>query len=217
MVQQVDATHAPADRAVCYTSVEELERVNQDLLKKVHELESVRDQRADAAASSEVTAVRAELNELKESRETQRSLLEVVTKQRDMYRVLLAQKDSKEAAKENGAESGVRAANEKLSAQLKTATTELEEEKKESRALREKKEELAGEVNALKRALSTEKLCNQQGKETIARLEQLVETMEEKTKKMGDEAMTIQQRLTDTQKELTSEKQKVGQRGGAEA
>ena len=180
-------------------------------------MESARDQRADAAASSEVTAVRAELNELKESRETQRSLLEVVTKQRDMYRVLLAQKDSKEAAKESGAESGVRTANEKLSAQLKTATTELEEEKKESRALREKKEELAGEVNALKRALSTEKLCNQQGKETIARLEQLVKTMEEKTKKMGDEAMTIQQRLTDTQKELTSEKQKVGQRGGAEA
>ena len=72
-------------------------------------------------------------------------------------------------------------------------------------------------MNALKRAQSTEKLCNQQGKETIARLEQLVKTMEEKTKKMGDEAMTIQQRLTDTQKELTSEKQKVGQRGGAEA
>ena len=34
LLQQVDATHAPADRAVCYASVEELERVNQDLLKK---------------------------------------------------------------------------------------------------------------------------------------------------------------------------------------
>ena len=217
LVQQIDATHAPSDREVCYTSVTELERVNQDLLAKLHRLEGAQTG-AQSAGKAESGALAEELKQLKASREAQAALLETITKQRDMYRVLLAQKDGKEAAteEERGVEAGLREAKARVEAQLKGVQKELKEEKQRCAELREKSEEAASALAAAKRALSTEQLCGQQSKETAARLEQLVGVMEEKTKKMSDEAMLLQQRLSAVQKELLAEKQKVGVCGAAQ-
>ena len=221
LVQQIDATHAPSDREVCYTSVTELERVNQDLLAKLHRLEAAQTGAQTGAQSdgkAETGALAEELKQLKASREAQAALLETITKQRDMYRVLLAQKDGKEAAteEERGVEAGLREAKARVEAQLKGVQKELKEEKQRCAELREKSEEAASVLAAVKRALSTEQLCGQQSKETAARLEQLVGVMEEKTKKMSDEAMLLQQRLSAVQKELLAEKQKVGVCGAAQ-
>ena len=217
LVQQIDATHAPSDREVCYTSVTELERVNQDLLAKLHRLEAAQTG-AQSDGKAETGALAEELKQLKASREAQAALLETITKQRDMYRVLLAQKDGKEAAteEERGVEAGLREAKARVEAQLKGVQKELKEEKQRCAELREKSEEAASVLAAVKRALSTEQLCGQQSKETAARLEQLVGVMEEKTKKMSDEAMLLQQRLSAVQKELLAEKQKVGVCGAAQ-
>ena len=150
------------------------------------------------------------MKQLKASREAQTSLLDTITKQRDMYRVLLAQKDSAEpASEERSTEAGLLKAKECVETQLKGVQKELKEEKRCCSELREKSEEAASALAAAKRALSTEQLCGQQSKETVARLEHLVSLMEEKTKKMSDEAMLLQQRLSASQKELLAEKQKV--------
>ena len=225
LVQQIDATRAPSDREVCYTSVTELERVNQDLLAKLHRLEAAQmgaqtgaQTGAQSDGKAETGALAEELKQLKASREAQAALLETITKQRDMYRVLLAQKDGKEATteEERGVEAGLREAKARVEAQLKGVQKELKEEKQRCAELREKSEEAASALAAAKRALSTEQLCGQQSKETAARLEQLVGVMEEKTKKMSDEAMLLQQRLSAVQKELLAEKQKVGVCGAAQ-
>ena len=218
LVQQIDATRAPSDREVCYTSVAELERVNQDLLVKLRRLEAAQATTAQSGSPSgskdgskaEVGALEEELKQLKASREAQTSLLDTITKQRDMYRVLLAQKDSAEpASEERSTEAGLLKAKECVETQLKGVQKELKEEKRCCSELREKSEEAASALAAAKRALSTEQLCGQQSKETVARLEHLVSVMEEKTKKMSDEAMLLQQRLSASQKELLAEKQKV--------
>ena len=113
-------------------------------------------------------------------------------------------------------EAGLREAKARVEAQLKGVQKELKEEKQRCAELREKSEEAVSVLAAVKRALSTEQLCGQQSKETAARLEQLVGVMEEKTKKMSDEAMLLQQRLSAVQKELLAEKQKVGVCGAAQ-
>ena len=222
LVQQIDATRAPSDREVCYTSVAELERVNQDLLVKLRRAQAAQATTAQSGSPSgspsgskdgskaEVGALEEELKQLKASREAQTSLLDTITKQRDMYRVLLAQKDSAEpASEERSTEAGLLKAKECVETQLKGVQKELKEEKRRCSELREKSEEAASALAAAKRALSTEQLCGQQSKETVARLEHLVSVMEEKTKKMSDEAMLLQQRLSASQKELLAEKQKV--------
>ncbi|XP_054976552.1 nucleoprotein TPR isoform X2 [Sorex araneus] len=83
---------------VSYRNIEELQQQNQRLLVALRELGETREREEQETATSRISELQlqlesalSELEQLRESRQHQRQLVESIVRQRDMYRILLSQ------------------------------------------------------------------------------------------------------------------------------
>ena len=208
--QQIDAS-ASEDREKLYTTVEDLQATNQRLLERLHTMEMDRENPSSPAESEAIATLEKRLESLESVRHEQEALLSTITKQRDMYRVLLSQKDT--AAMSNSDSSLVQSTHMELKKQLeetqRTMHDRLAREEALTTELRDTLKTTQDELSRTKKALEIEKQCGEQSKQTIQRLQASLETVELRTKSLEDNIMTLQQTVSAKQKDLDQERAKA--------
>lgn len=202
--QQVDASGE-----MSYADVKELQEKNMELMQKVHRLEEEKSKENEE--NDVVTQLRHDLESLKKEREEQQTLMNTLVKQRDMYRVLLAEKDTA-ATQPDGKSVSQVTANE-LKKQLDEVTKLLTKEREEFEAsmtrLTETVNEKEIELVKMEKKWMMEQQNHQLTKETANQLEKVTSTLEMKSKQCENDMISLQQTVLIKQKEADEKQEKV--------
>lgn len=190
-------------------ALEELQDANDRLLRRVAELETTASKESSEHGSD---AMQQELEATKRALAEQERLAATIGKQRDMYKTLLAEKDTALLSKSSS--EVLQATHAQLARQLKEATTTLERTRTELRGqvdtLKRQLVEKEAEAERARQALGVEKGCVRQAHEALERQQSLVATLEEKAQQMETEAVHLQSSLAAKQGELDKEREKAG-------
>ena len=137
--------------------------------------------------------------------------MNTIIKQRDMYRVLLAEKDTRTVAGNGASVSEMTVTN--LKGQLEEATKRLKKEREENdvemAALREKLSAKELEVIRLEKEMMILKQSNTLSKESVTQLESVTNSLEMKVKKLENDLIILQQSLLKEQKEGDVKQEKI--------
>jgi len=95
----VSADDVISENLVTFSSIEELQANNQRLLTVVRTLSKKQESDEEVLHTKQIHKLKSELGEVIESRHRQEAMVKQVIQQRDMYRTLLAQADSKHSDK----------------------------------------------------------------------------------------------------------------------
>lgn len=202
--QQVDASGE-----MSYGDVKELQEKNMELMRRIHSLEEERDKENEE--NSVDSQLRHELDDLKKEREEQQTLMNTLVKQRDMYRVLLAEKDTA-TVQANGVSVSQATASElkkQLDEVTKLLTKEREEFETSMTRLTESVNEKEIDLVKMKKKWMMEQQSHQQTKETVNQLEKVTSTLEMKSKQCENDMITLQQTVLTKQKEADDKQEMV--------
>lgn len=202
--QQVDASGE-----MSYADVKELQEKNMELMRKVHRLEEEKNKKNEE--NDVVSQLRHDLESLKKEREEQQALMNTLVKQRDMYRVLLAEKDTA-ATQPDGKSVSQVTANElkkQLDEVTKLLTKEREEFETSMTRLTETVNEKEIELVKMEKKWMMEQQSHQLTKETANQLEKVTSTLEMKSKQCENDMISLQQTVLIKQKEADEKQEKV--------
>lgn len=202
--QQVDASGE-----MSYADMKELQEKNMELMRKVHRLEEEKNKKNEE--NDVVSQLRHDLESLKKEREEQQALMNTLVKQRDMYRVLLAEKDTA-ATQPDGKSVSQVTANElkkQLDEVTKLLTKEREEFETSMTRLTETVNEKEIELVKMEKKWMMEQQSHQLTKETANQLEKVTSTLEMKSKQCENDMISLQQTVLIKQKEADEKQEKV--------
>ena len=96
--EEGSAQEVISNRLVTFKDIQELQQRNQELLRVVRQLSADQEENTRIEQSKVIQSLRKELENLREARLRQEEQVAAIIRQRDMYRVLLAQNDSSDLA-----------------------------------------------------------------------------------------------------------------------
>ena len=184
--QRIDAMTSD-DKTILYSDLDELLESNHTLLLRVHTLEQKQViEPKKGQEGTNLTELEKELQLLKEEREKQEISVKELIRQRDMYRILLAQNASTTVP-----------TSQPVSPPDPSLVTEVE-------TLRLEIASKAAEVDRAHRETETERRCTSAAREEVTRLQKLVSTMEMNAQGMVESSTTLQSSLQAKQQEIDS-------------
>lgn len=184
--QRIDAMTSD-DKTILYSDLDELLESNHTLLLRVHTLEQKQViEPKKGQEGTNLTELEKELQLLKEEREKQEMSVKELIRQRDMYRILLAQNASTTVPTP-----------QPVSPPDPSLVTEVE-------TLRLEIASKAAEVDRAHRETETERRCTSAAREEVTRLQKLVSTMEMNAQGMVESSTTLQSSLQAKQQEIDS-------------
>ena len=146
-------------------------------------------------------------------RKEQEALVATITKQRDMYRVLLSQRDAETLAGETP--SVLKSTHLELKRQLEEAQSRLAAQLERSEAtcaeLRESAKSSEEQLRRTAELLRVEKQCGEQKDELARRLQASLDALQQQIRKLEQENASLQSALAERQKDLDQERLKVGE------
>ena len=196
--------------------LEELQQANDALLRQVADLQ-VRVEEAPAIQESpstvkEVATLKEELQAVRTSLQEQERMTDTITKQCDMYRTLLAEKDAALLNREEP-ESALHTTHTYLLQQATEAKRALQtanrDHQQEVDGLRRRLAQTEADLQKANRAVESERACVRQAHEAVERQQAVVATLEEKASQMEAEAAQLQNTLASKQVEVNQEREKV--------
>ena len=195
------------------TLVDELRQSNQQLVNRIAELKANQHQVDGSKEKERVEILEKEVDALRKAQEEQERVTIAISKQRDMYKILLTEKDAALLEKDKP-EKVLQATHAQLVLQAKEATLQLATVRttlqKKVDALQRQLIEKAAEMDHAKQATEVERKCVSQVREALKHQQNLVATLEAKAKQMEQEASHLQQLLAAKQNEVDKEREKVG-------
>lgn len=212
--QQIDAgSEEEEDREKLFTSMEELQATNQRLLEKIHgmEVERAEPQALSEDENAKIAQLEKEVESINALRKEQEALMTTITKQRDMYRVLLSQKDAETASGETP--SVLQSTHLELKRQMEETQSKLSSQLERSEAmcseLRQSAKSAEEQLNRTTELLRVEKQCGEQKDDMVRRLQASLDTMQLQIRKLEQENTSLQSSLAAKQKDLDQERLKV--------
>ena len=134
-----------------------------------------------------------------------------ITKQRDMYRVLLSQKDAETVSGETP--SVLQSTHLELKRQMEETQSRLSSQLERSEAmcseLRQSAKSAEEQLNRTTELLRVEKQCGEQKDDMVRRLQASLDTMQLQIRKLEQENTSLQSSLAAKQKDLDQERLKV--------
>ena len=195
------------------TLVDELRQSNQQLVNRIAELKANQHQIDGSKEKERVEILEKEVDALRKAQEEQERVTTAISKQRDMYKMLLTEKDAALLEKDKP-EKVLQATHAQLVLQAKEATLQLATVRttlqKKVDALQRQLIEKTAEIDHAKQATEVELKCVSQAREALKHQQNLVVTLEAKAKQMEQEASHLQQLLAAKQNEVDKEREKVG-------
>lgn len=206
--QQVEATGT-----MSFADVKGLQEKNVELMKKVAELERIRaDEQKMNEESGALATLQKDLEAIKKEREEQQVLMATLVKQRDMYRVLLAEKDTEMVHNASNTSVSEATATD-LKRQLEETTTKMmkmrEEYEMQVTNLTSKLNAKEVETVRLEKEIMLVKQNNELSKDSVTHLQSVSNSLEMKVKKQEDDLITLQQAVLKEQKENDAKQEKI--------
>ena len=217
-VQSLLKQQVEASDKMSFSSVQELQEKNMELMRQLQVMEQEKKkEEEEEKQSNHLQELEKEIDDLKKQREEQQVLMNTLIKQRDMYRVLLAEKD--QDILHQGQQNPVEVTATQLKKQVQELTNELmnEREDKENQVneLEEENKQYELEIIRLKKSLQSEQQNHALAKETVNQLERSTSTLEMKWKKSENDLLILQQSVLTKEKENETKQEQINSLQGS--
>ena len=217
--QQVESTNE-----MNYADVKGLQEKNMELMRRVKELEKEEeDRQKQEETNGMIVVLQNEIEAIKKDREQQQELMNTLTKQRDMYRVLLAEKDASAIHSDdfnntsNNNSSVITDLKEQLQSVSKQYAKSCSDYEEKTSQLTLQLQDKDGMIISLQQKNELEQENIRVMKETIKQLESSISILESKNKQQEGDIILYQQSLISAQNESNSRQQRITSLSGENA
>ena len=199
------------------SAVEKEERLStQKLIARVAELEANQMESSSSQEKEHIETLEKELEALRRAQKEEEHMNEVITKQRDMYKELLAERDTM-VLEQSKPEQSFQATHTQLVQHAKETMLQLQTVRntlqKKVDSLQRQLIEKTAELDHAKHETELEQKSAAQAREALDHQQSLVASLELQARQMSQEACELQRLLAVKQKEVDTEREKVKVRG----